>query len=259
MGNTKKTSKRRNGAILVNSQKLYFKTLKMSEIDQNSVCQPLIIRTVEKSPIDTITLGDSEDLLAEDDEPVEVIDELDICQFIERNDLPNTSLSSLEPDFFQDSQEIKNKSIEILDSQEIEKQEKAIEIVDLEMELTAKPKKKSKLDEDYEWNNDRSSHFYNITLQKSLPLGIYDKRLKPFESEFEKEVHKIALENSKRTRSVARKLEYISKEKSPSKKSPSKKSTEIKEKSPVKKTKEKFVEKSSETKEKSPVKKSSET
>ena len=117
------------------------------------------------------------------------------------------------------------------------------------------PKKKSKLDEDYEWNNDRSSHFYNITLQKSLPLGIYDKRLKPFESEFEKEVHKIALENSKRTRSVARKLEYFSKEKSPSKKSPSKKS-------PVKKsseTKEKFVEKSSETKEKSPVKKSSET
>merc|ERR1711860_384655 len=246
MGNTKKTSKHRNGAILVNSQKLYFRTLKMSEIDQNNVCPPLIIRTVEKSPIDTITLGDSEDLFAEDDEPVGVIDELDICQFIERNDLPNTSLSSLEPDFFQDSQEIKDKSIEILDSQEITKQEKYIEIVDLEMELTTKPKKKSKLDEDYEWNNDRSSHFYNITLQKSLPLGIYDKRLKPFESEFEKEVHKIALENSKRTRSVARKLEYISKEKSPSKKS-----TEIKEKSPFKK--------SSETKEKSPVKKSSET
>merc|ERR1711860_246357 len=262
MGNTKKTSKHRNGAILVNSQKLYFKTLKMSEIDQNSVCQPLIIRTVEKSPIDTITLGDSEDLLAEDDEPVEVIDELDICQFIERNDLPNTSLSSLEPDFFQDSQEIKDKSIEILNSQEITKQEKYIEIVDLEMELTTKPKKKSKLEEDYEWNNDRSSHFYNITLQKSLPLGIYDKRLKPFESEFEKEVHKIALENSKRTRSVARKLEYISKEKSAKEKSPSKKSSEIKEKSPVKKsseTKEKYVEKSSETKENSPVKKSSET
>jgi len=223
----------------------------MSEIDQNSVCPPLIIRTAEKSPIDTITLGDSEDLFAEDDEPVEVIDELDICQFIERNDLPNTSLSSLEPDFFQDSQEIKDKSIEILDSQEITKQEKSIEIVDLEMELTAKPKKKSKLDEDYEWNNDRSSHFYNITLQKSLPLGIYDKRLKPFESEFEKEVHKIALENSKRTRSVARKLEYFYKEKSPSKKSPVKKSSETKEKSPVKK--------SSETKENSPAKKSSET
>ena len=211
----------------------------MSEIDQNSVCPPLIIRTVEKSPIDTITLGDSEDLFAEDDEPVEVIDELDICQFIERNDLPNTSLSSLEPDFFQDSQEIKDKSIEILDSQEITKQEKSIEIVDLEMELTAKPKKKSKLDEDYEWNNDRSSHFYNITLQKSLPLGIYDKRLKPFESEFEKEVHKIALENSKRTRSVARKLEYFYKEKSaksPSKKSPVKKSSEYKENSPAKKS-----------------------
>jgi len=257
--NTKKTSIHRNGAILVNSQKLYFKTLKMSEIDQNSVCPPLIIRTAEKSPIDTITLGDSEDLFAEDDEPVEVIDELDICQFIERNDLPNTSLSSLEPDFFQDSQEIKDKSIEILDSQEITKQEKSIEIVDLEMELTAKPKKKSKLDEDYEWNNDRSSHFYNITLQKSLPLGIYDKRLKPFESEFEKEVHKIALENSKRTRSVARKLENISKEKSPSKKSPFKKFSEIKEKSPVKKSSEtkEFVEKSSETKENSPAKKSS--
>ena len=224
----------------------------MSEIDQNSVCPPLIIRTVEKSPIDTITLGDSEDLFAEDDEPVEVIDELDICQFIERNDLPNTSLSSLEPDFFQDSQEIKDKSIEILDSQEITKQEKSIEIVDLEMELTAKPKKKSKLDEDYEWNNDRSSHFYNITLQKSLPLGIYDKRLKPFESEFEKEVHKIALENSKRTRSVARKLEYFYKEKSaksPSKKSPVKKSSETKENSPAKKSsdaKETKVQKKSE-------------
>ena len=219
----------------------------MSEIDQSSICPPLIIRPVEKSPIDTITLEDSEDLFAEDknedDEPVEVIDENDICQFIENNDLPNTSLSRLEPDFFQDSQEIKkhDKSVEVID--EYVDISPSIEVVDLDVE---KPKKIIKLvEEDYEWNHDRSSHFYNITLQKSLPLGIYDKRLKPFESEFEKEVHKIALENSKRTRSVARKLDCISKEKSPVKKS-----SETKEKSPVKK--------SSETKENSPVKKSGE-
>ena len=229
----------------------------MSEIDQSSICPPLIIRPVEKSHIDTITLEDSEDLLAEDknedDEPVEVIDENDICQFIENNDLPNTSLSSLEPDFFQDSQEIKkhkgDKSVEVIDEDDICP---TIEVVDLDVE---KPKKIIKLsEEDYEWNNDRSSHFYNITLQKSLPLGIYDKRLTPFKSAFEKEVHKIALENSKRTRSVARKLNYISnenstKQKSPVKKSPDKKPSETKENSPIKKSGEK--------KNKSPSKKSS--
>ena len=229
----------------------------MSEIDQSSICPPLIIRPVEKSHIDTITLEDSEDLLAEDknedDEPVEVIDENDICQFIENNDLPNTSLSSLEPDFFQDSQEIKkhkgDKSVEVIDEDDICP---TIEVVDLDVE---KPKKVIKLvEEDYEWNNDRSSHFYNITLQKSLPLGIYDKRLTPFKSAFEKEVHRIALENSKRTRSVARKLNYISnenstKQKSPVKKSPDKKISETKENSPIKKSGEK--------KNKSPSKKSS--
>jgi len=239
----------------------------MSEIDQSSICPPLIIRPVEKSPIDTITLEDSEDLFAEDknedDEPVEVIDENDICQFIENNDLPNTSLSSLEPDFFQDSQEVKKheEPVEVIDEDEVSP---SIEVVDLDME---KPKKIIKLsEEDYEWNNDRSSHFYNITLQKSLPLGIYDKRLTPFKSAFEKEVHRIALENSKRTRSVARKLNYISnenstKQKSPVKKSPIKKSSETKENSPIKKSgekKDKFPsKKSSETKEKSPSKKSS--
>ena len=240
----------------------------MSEIDQSSICPPLIIRPVETSPIDTITLEDSEDLFAEDknedEEPVEVIDENDICQFIENNDLPNTSLSSLEPDFFQDSQEIKkhDKSVEVID--EYVDISPSIEVVDLDVE---KPKKIIKLvEEDYEWNNDRSSHFYNITLQKSLPLGIYDKRLTPFKSAFEKEVHKIALENSKRTRSVARKLNYISnenstKQKSPVKKSPVKKPSETKENSPIEKSgekKNKFPsKKSSETKEKSPSKKSS--
>ena len=227
----------------------------MSEIDQSSICPPLIIRPVETSPIDTITLEDSEDLFAEDknedEEPVEVIDENDICQFIENNDLPNTSLSSLEPDFFQDSQEVKKheEPVEVIDEDEVSP---SIEVVDLDME---KPKKIIKLsEEDYEWNNDRSSHFYNITLQKSLPLGIYDKRLTPFKSAFEKEVHKIALENSKRTRSVARKLNYISnenstKQKSPVKKSPDKKPSETKENSPIKKSGEK--------KNKSPSKKSS--
>merc|ERR1712029_894362 len=92
-------------------------------------------------------------------------------------------------------------------------------------------------------------HFYNITLQKSLPLGIYDKRLTPFKSAFEKEVHKIALENSKRTRSVARKLNYISNENSTKQKSPVKKPSETKGNSPIKKSGEK--------KNKSPSKKSS--
>ena len=170
----------------------------------------------------------------------------------------------MEPDFFQDSQEIKkhDKSVEVID--EYVDISPSIEVVDLDVE---KPKKIIKLsEEDYEWNNDRSSHFYNITLQKSLPLGIYDKRLTPFKSAFEKEVHKIALENSKRTRSVARKLNYISnenstKQKSPVKKSPVKKPSETKENSPIEKSgekKNKFPsKKSSETKEKSPSKKSS--
>ena len=192
----------------------------MSEIEKSSVCQPIIIRSSQKSSksTDTIVLEDSDN---ENDEPVEIIEEVDICNFIDENDLLNTSI---EPAFFQDSQELKRKSIET---------------VDLATEESPSPKV-IKLDSNSEDWEDRSSHFYNITQHPSLPLGICDKRLKPFNSVFEEEVSRIALENSKRTRSVARKLESMT---SKPKSSPVKKASPKKNSSDTKKAQKTKVQK----------------
>ena len=156
----------------------------MSEIDQGSVCPPLTIQSAAKFPTDTIKLEDSEDLFAEIEDEDNVPVENDICQFSERNNFPNTSLSSSKPDFLQDIK---------------------IEIVDFE--LDGEPKK-SKSDDD------RSSHFCNITLQKSLPLGINDKCSKPeFSSDAnETKVQKKSSEESTNEKSPAKKSSEVARE-----------------------------------------------